>query len=123
MKNRALIINLILQLIVLVQGADVIRNLEVDRHGEKRRPHHSVPTQPNRPNVLMIMIDQLHFHMLGFIQAGMDLYENKLHVRTPNIDRLAKSGVHFKTAYCASPSCGPSRTVIRTGKITLQQVC
>lgn len=36
-------------------------------------------------------------------------------VRTPNIDRLARSGVLFSDAHCASPLCNPSRTALFTG--------
>ena len=36
-------------------------------------------------------------------------------VQTPNIDRLARSGVLFRSAHCASPLCNPSRTALLTG--------
>ena len=36
-------------------------------------------------------------------------------VSTPNIDRLAKRGVLFANAHCASPLCNPSRTALLTG--------
>src|SRR5262249_28430615 len=36
--------------------------------------------------------------------------------KTPNMDGLAKRGVLFTRAYCAAPSCNPSRTAILTGK-------
>ena len=35
--------------------------------------------------------------------------------RTPNIDRLAASGVLFSNAHCPAPACNPSRTAIMTG--------
>jgi arylsulfatase A-like enzyme len=35
--------------------------------------------------------------------------------RTPNLDRLAKSGVLFSNAHCPGASCNPSRTAIMTG--------
>ena len=37
-------------------------------------------------------------------------------VHTPNIDRLAESGMLFTQAYCTAPSCAPSRTSIMTGR-------
>src|SRR5438128_399146 len=37
-------------------------------------------------------------------------------VRTPNLDRLAASGVRFTDAYCNSPICVPSRAALHTGR-------
>ena len=37
-------------------------------------------------------------------------------VKTPNLDRLAESGVRFTNAYCTSPLCCPSRAAIATGR-------
>jgi len=64
-------------------------------------------TQTARPNVLFIALDDLNDWagcMGGHPQA-----------RTPNLDRLAASGVLFTNAHCAAPACNPSRTAIFTG--------
>ena len=53
-----------------------------------------------RPNILLLMCDQLRADSLG--AAGHPL------VRTPNIDRLAASGVQFTRAYTESPVCVPA---------------
>ncbi len=37
------------------------------------------------------------------------------HIRTPNIDRLAREGVLFKTAFSTAPVCSPSRSAFMTG--------
>ena len=54
-----------------------------------------------RPNILFIMADDL---------GWMDLacQGNKL-VETPNIDRLARQGMRFTSAYAAAPVCSPTR--------------
>ena len=68
-----------------------------------------------RHNLVFIVLDQLRFDTLGFVQDRMPEYEGRLRIRTPNIDRLARSGAHFQTAYCQSPSCGPARASLKTG--------
>lgn len=59
-------------------------------------------------NVLFIISDDLATHAVG-------CYGND-EIRTPNIDRLADSGVRFEHAYANSPMCTPSRATIMTGK-------
>jgi arylsulfatase A-like enzyme len=60
-----------------------------------------------QPNVLMIPIDDLN-HWVGHLGVHPQ-------TRTPNIDRLAKMGVSFNKAYCAAPSCNPSRIALMSG--------
>ncbi len=61
----------------------------------------------SKPNILFIMADQL---AAQFLPA----YGHKL-VKTPNLDRLAKSGVVFENAYSSSPLCAPARATIMNG--------
>jgi len=61
----------------------------------------------DRPNVVLIVCDDLNTdigHLDGHPQA-----------RTPNIDRLARSGVSFRRAYSNNPICAPSRSSFLTG--------
>jgi Sulfatase len=69
------------------------------------------------PNVLFIVLDQLRHDAIGIVQSRMaSKYGNKVHVRTPNMDRLATElGLMFETAYCQMPSCSPSRSTLKTG--------
>ncbi|MFC1805600.1 sulfatase-like hydrolase/transferase, partial [Planctomycetota bacterium] len=60
-----------------------------------------------RPNVLMIMADQLPAAALG-------AYGHPL-VRSPSIDALAAEGVRFDHCICNSPLCAPSRASMVTG--------
>lgn len=62
----------------------------------------------DKPNILFILVDDLGWADLGY--TGSKFYE------TPNIDKLAASGLVFTDAYAASPVCSPSRAAIITGK-------
>ena len=61
-----------------------------------------------RPNILWICTDQQRYDTLG-------CYGNRF-VKTPNLDRLAQSGVRFNMAYSQSPVCTPSRASFLTGR-------
>jgi arylsulfatase A-like enzyme/glyoxylase-like metal-dependent hydrolase (beta-lactamase superfamily II) len=62
-----------------------------------------------RPSVVVFLVDDLGFMDVGANNPGT-LYE------TPNVDRLAASGVRFTDAYAASPVCSPSRYSLLTGR-------
>lgn len=59
-------------------------------------------------NVVFILADDLGWTDLG-------CYGNKFN-ETPNIDKLAESGIRFTHAYAACPVCSPTRASIMTGK-------
>ncbi|WP_129663917.1 sulfatase [Phytoactinopolyspora endophytica] len=61
-----------------------------------------------RPNIVLILADDLGWRDLGCF--GSTFYE------TPNIDRLAESGISFVQSYAASPVCSPTRASLLTGK-------
>ncbi|MBC6998028.1 sulfatase-like hydrolase/transferase [Cytophaga sp. FL35] len=64
--------------------------------------------QDDRPNILMILCDDLGYGDVGF-NGSKD-------IRTPEMDKLAKTGTIFTSAYVAHPFCGPSRSAIMTGR-------
>lgn len=60
-----------------------------------------------RPNVLLVMVDDL---------GWMDLRcQGNERLHTPNIDRLAARGMRFTDAYAAAPVCSPTRAAVLTG--------
>ncbi len=61
-----------------------------------------------KPNVIFILSDDQGNWAMG--------NENK-DLHTPNLDRLAQTGVKFSHFFCASPVCSPARMSIITGKI------
>jgi arylsulfatase A-like enzyme len=63
--------------------------------------------QAAKPNVLFIAVDDLN-DWIGCLGGHPQ-------TRTPNLDRLAASGVLFRNAYCAAASCNPSRTAVFSG--------
>ncbi len=66
----------------------------------------------SRPNVLCILTDDQ-----GVWAAGC--YGNS-EIRTPNIDRIAQTGVRFDRFFVATPVCSPSRATLLTGRIASQ---
>ena len=67
---------------------------------------------PQKPNVVIIMADDLGYGDLG-------AYGNTL-LRTPNIDRLAREGARFVDFYASHSNCSPSRTGLLTGRYPLR---
>ncbi|THH37543.1 sulfatase family protein [Neolewinella litorea] len=63
---------------------------------------------PERPNILLFLADDWSYPHAG-------AYGDPV-VQTPNFDWLAAGGMLFTNAYCASPSCSPSRASILTGR-------
>jgi arylsulfatase A-like enzyme len=64
--------------------------------------------EKSKPNVLMISLDDLNDWIEPMAGHPQTI--------TPNLSSFAKEAVSFHNAYCASPSCNPSRTALMTGK-------
>ena len=69
-------------------------------------PISSLAAEPQRPNVLLICVDDL--------KPALGCYGDKL-AKTPNIDALAARGLLFERAYCNQAVCAPSRNALLTG--------
>ncbi len=61
-----------------------------------------------KPNFIIILADDLGYGDLG--------YTGSTQIKTPNIDKLATSGVVFTNAYVTSAVCSPSRAGLLTGR-------
>jgi arylsulfatase A-like enzyme len=61
-----------------------------------------------RPNVIIILTDDL-----GYADVGFNGCKD---IPTPNIDRIAKNGVVFTSAYVSYAVCAPSRAGLITGR-------
>lgn len=62
-----------------------------------------------KPNIIFIITDD---------QGAWAVESETNHdIKTPNLKRLAESGVTFDEFYCTSPVCSPARASIVTGKI------
>jgi arylsulfatase A-like enzyme len=73
----------------------------------------ALPAQTRRPpNIIVIVTDD---HGIGDVGC----YGHP-EVRTPNLDRLAASGVRFNQWYSNAPVCSASRAAILTGKYPLR---
>jgi iduronate 2-sulfatase len=67
----------------------------------------NTPVQEQRPNVLLICVDDLRPELNSFGAS---------YIHSPHIDRLADKGVSFLRHYVNAPSCGPSRFTLLTGQ-------
>ena len=65
--------------------------------------------EDRRPNFVVILVDDLGYMDIGANNPAC-FYD------TPNIDRLAASGMRFTDGYAANPVCSPTRYSLMTGK-------
>lgn len=62
----------------------------------------------DRPNLVVILCDDLGYGDLGCFGHP--------HIKTPNLDRLAATGIRLTACYSAAPVCSPSRVGLLTGR-------
>lgn len=65
-----------------------------------------VPPRQGRPNIIIILADDMGYSDLGYFGSG---------IRTPNLDRLARSGLIFSQFYNEA-KCTQSRSSLMTGR-------
>jgi arylsulfatase A-like enzyme len=73
----------------------------------------SASAQETRPNILVIMADDVGWASLGSYHQGLKSIE------TPNLDALAAEGLRL-TDYYAQPSCTAGRSAFITGQLPIR---
>ena len=68
--------------------------------------------QAQNPNIILIMTDDQ-----GWYDAG---FNGNSEIKTPNLDKLASSGIIFDRFYSASAVCSPTRASVITGRNPLR---
>ena len=66
----------------------------------------------NRPNIVLILTDDQGPWAMGCVGNS--------EIHTPNLDRLAASGIRFDNFFCCSPVCSPARASLLTGRLPSQ---
>ena len=61
-------------------------------------------------NIVLILSDDHRHDFMGFMEEGPAFLE------TPNLDRMAMQGAHFRNAFVTTSLCSPSRATILTGQ-------
>lgn len=70
-------------------------------------PLSAQPSEPSRPNIVLIMADDLGWKDTGFM--GSRYFE------TPRLDALADDSLVFTNAYASAANCAPSRACLMSG--------
>lgn len=82
--------------LIVLMGCDSSGDLSKDTIAVK---------QTTRPNILLIVADDVGYSDLGTYGGE---------IKTPNLDKLAQSGVQFMNFYVA-PNCSPTRSMLLSG--------
>ena len=109
MKTRPLLITCLIVLLCGSAGlAAAEQTSEQAPAGLQSTDSRHFGTEDRPPNIVYIMADELAYYELSHM--------GNPHIRTPNIDRLAKQGIRYTQALAAAPVCAPLRCALMTGK-------
>ncbi|MGS0527239.1 sulfatase family protein [Zobellia nedashkovskayae] len=64
--------------------------------------------EPSQPNIVVFLCDDLGY-------GDLSSYGHRT-IKTPNIDKLAETGIKMTDFYAAAPVCSPSRVGLLTGR-------
>ena len=76
--------------------------------GDSRSQQRASAAQSSRPNVILVMTDDMGYADLGSYGAK--------DIKTPNLDRLAADGVRLTDAYANGVLCSPTRAALISGR-------
>ncbi len=71
-----------------------------------------IPGVKRKPNVVVILADDMGFNDVSFYGGGT---AGGL-IKTPNIDSIGHDGVNFPAGYAGNATCAPSRAALMTGR-------
>ena len=91
-------------------GATALMSLTLCAPAHAQAP---TPQQPQRPNIVVIMGDDIGIWNIGAYHRGM------MAGRTPNLDKIAAEGMLF-TDYYAEASCTAGRANFITGELPIR---
>ena len=77
---------------------------------QKKKDEDAPP--PTKPNVVLVIADDLPAWVLG-------CYGN-VEIKTPNIDRMARTGVRYSNSFVVTPVCSASRATLFSGRTPMQ---
>ena len=99
-ENRSIVLAIAVMLILVMAGTFVF-------------PAEALAAQSKKPNILVIMGDDVGWFNIGAYHQGI------MSGKTPNLDKLAAQGMRF-TDYYAEASCTAGRANFITGEIPLR---
>ncbi|NRB52554.1 MAG: arylsulfatase [Saprospiraceae bacterium] len=80
--------------------------------GKGKQETTATPSLTEKPNVIVVLADDIG---VGDISVYRRMHSDDIVLQTPNIDKLAETGVVFTQAHAPAALCAPSRYAIMTG--------
>ncbi|MDB4396468.1 sulfatase [bacterium] len=106
---RYLLINLVL--IALSVGRAHAQPDSLQAHDTAQNSAPVIAQGIEKPNVIIFYVDDL-----GWQDVPLNDLDAPCPYETPNLEKLAQSGISFSQAYASAPSCSPSRVGLLTGQ-------
>ncbi len=76
----------------------------------------NVYKKENSPNFIIILVDDQGWNGTSVQMMDNEINSKSDFYQTPNIEKLAKKGIRFSSAYASAPVCAPSRYSIQFGQ-------